>query len=440
VHPRDDPTPLPSLIDPTPEDVLRLTDGFEAWDAEDPIFREYKRVQQLRTEKQRIHELKQRVEESAEWRTLIRLNRQLKAQLAEEIKQLRQPFLVVDNAIGTVEKPAVTPPENVTAASNGEASQIAAPQQAEHPSETPSNKPSASPSENLSTNGTADHPPADSPPAASRSISMTSSPTRFASPFKRDESTKLMVPSWCSGVISDLYQPVSEHGLGLVDADLYQGMCGSVRTQVQRIWSHKENGHSLLAAVLRALEFQVDTHYEPPSPSRVDELRDSMLKTVATWSDEELSACVPGYDAKKMSQEQFFMSGEGQVSWLYLYAALHPGTAPRIYVIVGNRTAQSPLSLLIVDLGKQDPPKAKLNTKCIVLFQNASNEPLPHVEVIGWKRGSRGPSPLKTVFDFSETIIQSLESWHLQHDTTSRSSRKRPREETKPIDLSGTEE
>jgi hypothetical protein len=435
-------TPLLPLIDPTPEDVLRLTDGFEEWDAEDPIFREYKRVQQQQTEKQRINDLKQRVEESVEWRTLIRINRELKAQLAEEIKQLRQPLLVISKVNdAVVDKSPVTPPENVTAA-NGEASEAAAPQPhsqpkpAEHPSEKPSEKLLASPTNGRKDHSPAESPPADLPPAASRSTSTISSPTRFPSPFKRDESSKLMIPAWCFGVVQDLYQPVPEHGLGLVDAELYQGMCGSVRTQVQRIWSHKASSYSLLAGVLRALEFQVDTAYEPPSPTRVDELRDSILKTVSTWNDEELSACVPGYDAKKMSQEQFFMSAEGQVTWLYLYTALHPGTAPRIYVVVGNRTAQSQLSLLIVDSGKQ----AKLNTKCVVLFQNASNEPLPHVEVIGWKRGSRGPSPLKTVFDFSETIIQSLESWYLQHDTTPRSSRKRPREETKPIDLSGAEE
>ncbi len=85
-----------------------------------------------------------------------------------------------------------------------------------------------------------------------------------------------MIPSWCSGVVSDLYQPVPEHGLGLVDPEVYQALCGSVRTQVQRIWSHKDSGHSLLAVMLRALEFQVETRYEPPPPTRVDDLRASM--------------------------------------------------------------------------------------------------------------------------------------------------------------------
>ena len=431
-----------SLIDPTPEDVLRLTDGFEQWDAQDPVVNEYKRVQQLQTEKQQVNDLRRHVEESAEWRTLIRLNRELKAQLVEKTKQLRQSFLI-DKAVDKV--------ENIPAAPVAEATQAAAlkpqPQPAEPPSEKLPEHPLDKPPKRLSekpldkqqerpsaspTNGIADH-SSVGPLPASRS---TSSPTRVPSSFKRDESTKLMIPSWCSGVVPDLYQPVPEHGLGLVDAEVYQEMCGSVRTQVQRIWSHKESGHYLLAAVLRALEFQVDTHYEPPSPSRVDELRDSMLKAVSTWSDEELSACVPEYDSQKKSRGQYFMSAEGDAALLYIHHALHPATAPRMYVIIGNGNP-SQLSLWIVG-GKEAP---KLNTKCIVLFQDVSNESMPHVEVLGWKRGSRGPSPLKTVLDFSETIIQSLESWSLRHDTTSRSTRKRPREEiTKPIDLSGTEE
>ena len=73
-----------TLIDPTPDDVLQLTDGFEQWDAQDPVVNEYKRVQLLQAEKGRVAELKQRVEESDEWRTLIQLNRQLKTQISEE--------------------------------------------------------------------------------------------------------------------------------------------------------------------------------------------------------------------------------------------------------------------------------------------------------------------------------------------------------------------
>ena len=232
-----------------------------------------------------------------------------------------------------------------------------------------------------------------------------------------------MVPQWCSGVVPDLYQVVPEHGLGLVDAEVYGRMCGSMRNQELRIWSPRNGALHLLAAVLRAVEFQVDTHYEPSSAGRVDELRDSMLKTVASWSDEELSACVPGYDPKEATQEQYFMSAQGAL--LHLYHALYPATAPRIYVIIGDPAAHAQPSLPLVD-GKE-PPKPN-NTRCIVLFQNMSTEPSPHVEVIGWKRGSRGPSLLQAVFDFSETIIQSLESWYLHHNTA---SRKRPREKAR---------
>jgi hypothetical protein len=96
-------------------------------------------------------------------------------------------------------------------------------------------------------------------------------------------------------VVPDLYQVVPEHGLGLVDAEVYRRMCGSMRNQVLRIWSPRNGALSLLAAVLRAVEFQVDTHYEPPSSARLNELRDLMLKTVASWSDDELSVCVPGH-------------------------------------------------------------------------------------------------------------------------------------------------
>jgi hypothetical protein len=271
-------------------------------------------------------------------------------------------------------------------------------------------------------------------------------PSAF-SPFKRDESSKLKMPHWCSGIEQDLYQPVSEHGLGLVDATVYQQMCGSVRNQVQRIWSSKEDGSSLLAAVLRAQEFQVDSRYEPPSFARVEELRESMQKAASVWSDEELSACVPGYDAKETTKEQFmekmFKSAQGQAdtTLLHIYQAVHP-TTPRIYVIVGNRagelaSGQPQLSLVIVG---RDPPQP--TTRCIVLFQNVSHEPVPHVEVLGWKRGARGPSPLKTVFDFSENIIRSLEAWYLHHAAFSPSppndsrNRKRARDETDQAGIS----
>ena len=279
--------PVLSVLGPTPEDVLQLTNGFEPWDVQDPVVAEHRRVQQLLMEKSRVNKLRQRVEEGEEWQTLVRVNRQLKAQLFEETTQLRQSLLVID----TIDRPLRTPfVTKNDAAPNKEASHAAAPQPsaAEHPS-------------NTSTNGTADRAPAaPTSPASSPTL-----PSRSPSPFKRDESTKLMVPSWCSGVVPDLYQTVPEYGLGLVDAEVYQGMCGSVRTQVQRLWSTREGGHNLLAALLRAVEFQLDTHYEPPSRARVDELRDSMLKKAAAWSDEELSVVVPAYDPKATSEEQF---------------------------------------------------------------------------------------------------------------------------------------
>ena len=402
--------PVFSVIDPTPEEVLH---GFDEWDATDPIVNEYKRVQQLQTEKRRADELKQRVEESEEWRSLIQLNRQLKAQLAEEVKQLRQSLLVVDKADKTTVKLSPQAPN-----------EGASPNPAQLPFE-PQSQPAEPPAVSQPANGRSEHSPVNHlPPAASRPTTVTSS----SSPVKRDESSKLMVPSWCSGVVSDLYQPVPEYGLGLVDEEVYHQMCGSVRSQVQRVWSSRDNAHSLLAALLRAVEFQVDTNIEPPSHARVDELRDSMLKTASLWSAEELAARVPGYESKEMSTEQFLKSADGDTALLYLYRALHR-TAPRIYVIVGNRATHPPLSLLIVD-GKDSP---KLNTRCIVLFRNMSTEPLPHVEVIGWKRGSRGPSPLKTVLDFSETIIQSLEAWYVQHQTPpSATTRKRARVERTP--------
>ena len=257
------------------------------------------------------------------------------------------------------------------------------------------------------------------------------------SPFKRDESTKLMVPSWCVGVEADLYEPVSDFGLGLVDIEVYERMCGSVRTQVQRIWSPRDTGHSLLAAMVRALEFNVDSHIEPPSRNRVNELRDSMLKTAAAWSEEELSACVPEYDAKAMSKEQFVQSADrqGDSTLLHLYQALHP-TAPRAYIIVGNPSAH-PQCSLVIEGGKSSPTP---DTRCVVLFRNMSTEPLPHVEVVGWKRGSRGPSPLRTVMEFSDGIIQSLEAWSQQHQASlSTKTRKRARKETSSIDLSSAD-
>jgi hypothetical protein len=344
------------------------------------------------------------VQQSQEWRNLIQLNRQLKERMTQETKQLLQTFLT--NKVPTTPEPQ-----------NGAAQATTAPHSSESPTQS-------------------NHVSASSSPLA---------PSASSSPFKRDESSKLKMPSWCSGIEQDPYKPASEHGLGLVDASVYQHMCGSERNQVQRVWSATADGGSLLAAVLRAEEFQVDSRYEPPPSARVEALRESMQQTASALSDEELAACVPGYDPKETSKEQLLekllVSAQGQVdtALLRIYHMLHP-TAPRIYVIVGSRAAQPQLSLVVVGSERPQP-----STQCIVLFLNVSTESAPHVEVIGWKRGSRGPSPLKTVFDFSENIIRSLETWRQQHASTMPSpqitrNRKRARNETEQASVTEAEE
>jgi hypothetical protein len=220
--------------------------------------------------------------------------------------------------------------------------------------------------------------------------------------------------------VKDPHEPVVGYGLGLVDVDVYGGMCSSKWNQVHRICSVNGDGHSLLAAVLRAQEFDVETGYEPPPLARVAELRESIQGSAAALSDEELSASVSEYDCKVTTKEQFLESSQtwSDMTFIGLYQALHP-TAPQIYIIIEDLSGDASLTLDVIR-------SSDTNRPCVVLFQQKSCE-LPFVEVIGWKRGARGTSPIKTVFDSSESIIQSLEAWLQQH-TSSKQSRKRGRD------------
>ena len=285
-------------------------------------------------------------------------------------------------------------------------------------------------------------------------------PARVAGPSSTSgrhaagDPSRLRSPSWCSGLIEDPHQVVPEHGLGLTSHDVHVQMCGTEKHQLQRLWA-RQDGHSALSALLRALHFDVERNFDHPPPSLVDQLRRELRRAVEAWSDQRFAAALPRH-LRGLSRADFLAkqlspsaaSLDPALLWVWK-AATHK--APRIYLITvalpvkakvkeeqgvaeaGDATAtptptQSnptpPLhSLRLQILGEADPLPS---TPCILLYQNLCG-PLPHHEALAWKKGTRGPSRLKTVHAYHEPIIGALEAWYRARQHLKAMSRKRKR-------------
>ena len=269
--------------------------------------------------------------------------------------------------------------------------------------------------------------------------------------------SRLRSPSWCSGLIEDPHQVVPPGGLGLTSPDVHLTLCGCEKHQLQRLWSRMD-GRSILSALLRSIQFDVERNYDHPTPTAVEHLRDHLRLTVEGWTDGEFTAALPRqlrhwtraeYLAKQLSPH----ADPIDPAVLWVWRAATP-KAPRIYFIqlspplkggtAGQGRTDSGTGVQVQGLSQGGLHTLRLqvigevgggpsssphpNTPCVLIYANHCTN-LPHYEAMAWKKGTRGPSRLKTVISYQEPIISAMEVWQRQRQQQRVVARKRRRGE-----------
>jgi hypothetical protein len=204
-------------------------------------------------------------------------------------------------------------------------------------------------------------------------------------------------------------------------------MCGSLRPQVQRIWSAR-GPRSLLAALVTAQRFN-PTSWSHPTNLHMDELRQRIFNVVERWTN-EFAAVITSHT--RVEYVTKFLSATSQeqldMSFLRLFQAVDP-SAPRVYVIsVNSPASRSQVSLDIIG----NHTGSTTNTPCIVLYRHVASD--GHFEAVSWKP-SRGGTPLTSSFTGSHEFIVSLEKWKNQVGHGEGPSPKRRRITDDVIDL-----
>ena len=282
-----------------------------------------------------------------------------------------------------------------------------------------------------------------------RAATFTSTAGRHAA----GDPSRLRSPSWCSGLIEDPHAVVPPLGLGLTSSDVHAFMCGSEKHQLQRLWVRRD-GRSLLSALLRASVFEFDRNHEHPSAQRVEAMRRDMADKVGAWTDERFRSILPR-GLRAISRANFLAHQLSPTAMdvvdpalVHVWRAVTP-KAPRVYVITLAPLAQSasrpahsaaadeqqtgssslappslPHSLRLQVFGDAEPSS---ESPCVLLYQNLLVSP-PHHEALAWKKGTRGPSRLKSLLAFHEPIVAALEDWQRQKQTQRALTRKRKRD------------
>ena len=232
----------------------------------------------------------------------------------------------------------------------------------------------------------------------------TQSATSPPSSPPRSSQATLKRPLWCVGIVGDGNTVLGENQLGLVDQEVRE-MCGSLRPQVQRIWSVC-GSRSLLAALVTAQRF-TPASWSHPTPQQMDALRQRVHDGLEQWSDEQFAAVVDGYTRTEYSSRYLTASAEQPLdtSFVRLIQALDPAY-PSVYVISVDSHANTKQASLDI-IGNQDG--ANTTTPCIVLYRHVSSD--NHFEAVSWKP-SRGGTPLTTSFRRSHEFIAALEKWN----------------------------
>jgi hypothetical protein len=221
---------------------------------------------------------------------------------------------------------------------------------------------------------------------------------------QRSSPATLKRPSWCVGIVGEGNTVLGENQLGLVDQGVRE-ICGSLRPQVQRIWSIPGR-RSLLAALVTAQHF-TPASWSHPTPQHMDDLRQRVHDGLEQWSDEQFAAVVIGYTRTEYSTK--FLTASSQepfdTSFVHLIQAVDP-TYPSVYVISVDSHADAKQASLDI-IGNQIG--ASTTTPCIVLYRHVSSD--NHFEAVSWKP-SRGGTPLITSFRRSHEFIAALEMWN----------------------------
>jgi hypothetical protein len=202
---------------------------------------------------------------------------------------------------------------------------------------------------------------------------------------------------------------LNERCLGLVNQDV-QEMCGTLRPQLQRVWSNR-GPCSLLAALVTARDFQPADWSHPPV-AEMEAVRRRVHDVVQEQSAEEFAAIIPIHQRETYMTQFLSASAATQeldMSFLRLYRAAQ-SPAPRIFVVSvtssDDKVASPPLEVI----GKRDSGSTA-STPAIVLYRHASVSPGGHFEAVSWKP-SRGGIPLTTQFTSSHEPIVALDRWH----------------------------
>jgi hypothetical protein len=233
---------------------------------------------------------------------------------------------------------------------------------------------------------------------------------------------RLKRPLWCLEIVEDGDKVLGANQLGLVDQDL-RDMCGSVRPQVQRIWSDR-GPRCLLAALVTAQRF-TPASWSHPTHHQMEELCQRVHDEVERWSDEQFATVITGYRRTEYVTKFLNPSSDGQLDMAFvrLLQAVDPAH-PRVYVIsVSSHAGARQASLDIIG----NFNGASANTSCIVLYRHVSSD--SHFEAVSWKP-SRGGTPLTTSFLYSHEFIVALEKWkkgNNRHSPSPSATRKRRR-------------
>ena len=444
-----------------PEQVVELTDGWASWDEQDVVLLEYMRVR-------RAEELRERLVSSGEWQSFHAAQQRLLAfaqqQLANKKEALERRRVsssrVQPHSLLPPPQPSASqPPQAVTPAdATGAALLVIAPVVPSSTSHVPADAlvpPSSTPppaehslgSSASSSQGTdAREPPspttaATSVPssaqhaeacipstsssntsssstnlsgrstpvsvASSGSISMRRESRRSSSLSRsppRASSGKLKQPEWCREMVEDGHAVLHAHQLGLVNQDV-RDMCGSVRPQVQRIWSDR-GLRSLLAALVTARHF-TPASWSHPTHQQMDDIRQRVYDAVELWSEQQFASVLSGREKAGYVSECLSASSEGQLdlSFLRLFQAVDP-THPTVYVISVSSHHDGDGHASLDTIAHHH--ESDSNTPSIVLYRHVSFG--SHFEAVSWKP-SRGGTPLNTSFTRSHDLIVALERW-----------------------------
>jgi hypothetical protein len=453
---------LSSLPVIAPEQLLDLADGgLDAWDEQDPVLRAYEAARH-------VDELRAQLVSSLEWRVFQEAQQRLHLFAKEEVTKKRAEWIQKQQRTSvrtssTVLSPASDPtttsmiravvddgpapaalmlivnnsrsPLSISradsSASTGAALSVVAstpprPEYApSHETEVPSKPSSPTTNQQGSTSSSSSSSSPSSSSSEPASImtpqavipSAQSPPTP---PLRAAATANLKRPEWCRVIVEDGGVVLDERCLGLVNQEVQQ-MCGTVRPQLQRVWSSR-GPCSLLAALVTARDFQPGS-WTHPTVAQMEDVRRRVHDLVHEQTDEAFAAIVPSYKRETYMTQFLAASASPQeldMSFLRLYRAAQ-SPAPRICVLSVTSSGDMDTSSSLKVIGNRHGGAA-----AIVLYRHASISPGGHFEAVSWKP-SRGGVPLTTHFTSSHELIVALDKWHGSPSRSPSPAKKRAR-------------